>query len=394
MASLDITAVANGALVSAVGAVGRWLVAAARKPRGRRAEDVSIARWFETYRLTKAVPELLGIPDADERRLAEILPGDDIQATLQELLCARLTDASENYARGAREAFCLTLVAADPHLMVHAEKLADYYDDRICELVAELEAGEPSVLPQIRAEALSTRMIAVQDAIARHTAALATADVRTESAFLASYARHVRDYHGKLQPPDFDRRRLVPIDDIYVSARIFESFPPERRTVSPYSQPDPLTVDDLAARLDRTVLLGDPGGGKTTAAKVLMVQISSRTDRVPLLVTLREYATADPPERSVVEHIAHDLATFYQCPPPPGLIDRLLLTGRGVVIFDGLDELLDTSRRADVTARVERFCAEYPLAPVLVTSRLVPETLTHSWPRAPVCRTCGRTRCC
>ena len=40
-------------------------------------------------------------------------------------------------------------------------------------------------------------------------------------------------------------------------------------------------------------------------------------------------------------------------------------------IFDGLDELLDTARRADATARVERFCAEYPLAPVLVTSRVV-----------------------
>ena len=52
-------------------------------------------------------------------------------------------------------------------------------------------------------------------------------------------------------------------------------------------------------------------------------------------------------------------------------MDLLLLTGRAVVIFDGLDELLDTARRADVTTRVERFCAEYPLAPVLVTSRVV-----------------------
>ena len=49
----------------------------------------------------------------------------------------------------------------------------------------------------------------------------------------------------------------------------------------------------------------------------------------------------------------------------------LLLTGQAVVIFDGLDELLDTSRRADVASRVEHFCREYPLAPVLVTSRVV-----------------------
>jgi predicted NACHT family NTPase len=88
-------------------------------------------------------------------------------------------------------------------------------------------------------------------------------------------------------------------------------------------------------------------------------------------VTLRDYAASDPPERSVAGHIEHTLETFYQCPAPPGLVDLLLLTGRAVVIFDGLDELLDTSRRADVTTRVERFCAEYPLAPVLVISRQV-----------------------
>jgi hypothetical protein len=62
---------------------------------------------------------------------------------------------------------------------------------------------------------------------------------------------------------------------------------------------------------------------------------------------------------------------LYQCPAPPGLVGKLLLTGRALVIFDGLDELLDTSRRANVTTRVERFCTEYPLAQALVTSRLV-----------------------
>ena len=41
------------------------------------------------------------------------------------------------------------------------------------------------------------------------------------------------------------------------------------------------------------------------------------------------------------------------------------------MIFDGLDELADTTHRANLTAIIERFCAEYPQARVLVTSRLV-----------------------
>ena len=75
---------------------------------------------------------------------------------------------------------------------------------------------------------------------------------------------------------------------------------------------------DLAGRLDRTVLLGDPGGGKTTASHVLMHRFASgKARRIPFLVTLRNYAAADPPGHSVVGYIESELKTFYQCPAPP-----------------------------------------------------------------------------
>jgi predicted NACHT family NTPase len=126
----------------------------------------------------------------------------------------------------------------------------------------------------------------------------------------------------------------------------------------------------LAAQIDRTVLLGDPGGGKTTAANVLLHHYASNPKLpVPFLVGLREFAAHDPPERSVADYVEHKLRTFYQCPPPTALVIRLLLTGRALIIFDGLDELLDASRRSELAAVVEQFCIEYPLARVLVTSR-------------------------
>jgi predicted NACHT family NTPase len=187
----------------------------------------------------------------------------------------------------------------------------------------------------------------------------------------------VIDQHGKLEPPDFDRRRRVPIADIYVPTTINKDLSPERAWDAASGDERPLefhnravriwalasgderalNVYDLAERLDRSVLLGDPGGGKTTAANVLMHHFADTAGRVPFLVTLRDYAAKDPLDHSIAKHIEAMLETFYQCPAPAGLVDLLLLTGRAVVIFDGLDELLDTSRRADVTARVERFCA-------------------------------------
>jgi NACHT domain len=370
---INVDEVGIKALTTAIGVLGPRIVAAATKPRGRRADDLSIARWFETYRITAEFPDLPDLSPPLAEGLADLLRGDDTQAALQELLAARLTDADEAEAARAREVFCLTLSTADPAVSQFGPPLAEFYDDQICSLVARLEAAEPAMLAQIRSEAMSARMIAILRAIERHTAALtARPNSRTEASFLASYRSHVLDQHGKLEPPDFDRRRRVPISDIYVPPVISEDTPPGRTVVSVQDNPPALTVWDLAGRLDRSVLLGDPGGGKTTTSTVLMHHFASGPERrVPLLVTLRNYAAEDPPKRSVVGFIEHELKTLYRCPAPPGLVDMLLLTGRAVVIFDGLDELLDTSRRADVATRVEHFCGEYPLAPVLVTSRVV-----------------------
>jgi hypothetical protein len=95
MISLD--EVATGVLVNAVAAVGGWLgtaAASARSGRGRGAEDLAVARWFETYQVTSRGPELPGLSAASASRLAELLRGDDVQAAVQELLAVRLTDGS------------------------------------------------------------------------------------------------------------------------------------------------------------------------------------------------------------------------------------------------------------------------------------------------------------
>ncbi len=366
---INIDEVATGVLVNAIAVAGRRLSAAIGSLPRHREHDLMVARWFGTYELTTQLPDLPNLGAAAEERLKAALSSDEMQAALQELLAARLTDAPETDATRAREVLGHTLVAAGPEI---AQALTDYYDDEICALVARLEAADPPLLAQIRTDAFAARMVSILNAIERHTAALTSRpSQRAEKDFLAGYRRHVTEQHGKLEPPDFDRRRRIPLDDIFVPTEITKEAPSEQ-TSAQRPVPESLNVRQLADELDRSVLLGDPGGGKSTTASVLMHHFASdRGGRVPFLVTLRDYAANDPPERSVVGYIEHILATFYQCPSPPGLVDLLLLTGRAVVIFDGLDELIDTSRRRDVTTRVERFCAEYPLAHVLVTSRLI-----------------------
>lgn len=381
---LPIDEVATGVLVNAIAVVGRRLSKVIGGWRGRgRMEDLYTARWFETYRLTSRMPPLPAMEPASAERLADVLRGNEIQAALQELLAVRLTDAPEAEATRAHQVLWQTLATADYDVAPFAGVLAEFYDHQICALVAHLEADDRKLdnklLAQIRLEAFATRLISIVRAIERHAAALAARPSQpSEAQFLASYRAQVIDHHGKLEPPDSERRQRVPLHDIYVPTVVTPELPSSSRSIASSpdvwqrSIPSPIGVLELTTLLDRLVLLGDPGGGKTTAAKVLMHYFASDEARlIPFLVTLREYAAKDPPEHSIVDYIEHNLNAFYQCQPPCGMIELLLLSGRAVVIFDGLDELFDTSRRADVTARVERFCTEYPLAPVMVTSRAV-----------------------
>ena len=366
---INIGDVVNGVLVSAIGAAAH-IVGRPRTSR-RTADELSIAGWADIEALTRdvlgaATFELPVFTDADAAHLKAVLNRTEVQSALQALLAARLTDAPDKDAITARDAVRLALGG-----IPYARELSDYYDLRISDLVARLEGRVGLAgLSQIRSEAFSGRIIAILNKIELQLVALAHTDHggQAETRFLDSYIHHVRELHGKLEPPDFERRRKVPVSKIYVNTSV-HAYSDQGADVSAVSE---LYVMDLAKSIDRTVLLGNPGGGKTTAANVLANYFASSPSRkIPFLVTLRDYAAVDPPQRSVVGHIEHNLSTKYQCPAPEGLVDRLLLTGRAIVIFDGLDELLNTYRRRDISNRVEQFCVEYPLTSVLVTSRLV-----------------------
>ena len=382
------TDIADGVLVNAIWAVGQMVV----RPRaGRRAAvNMDIVSWADTEALIKeALPdlplELSGLTTAEAEELAAALTRNEVQGALRALLAARLTDAPEADATKAREAVRLALSQHRPNELVlepgalYAEQLSEYFDEKICAVVANLEGRVGLAgLGQVRAEAYNARIVALLGAIERQVAALTDPGRggRAEAEFLKRYRRQVRQTHGRIEPPDFDRRRLIPLASIYVPTEIEEHIPDITVGGIKQSLDKPraasLSVPDLMRIVDRTVLLGDPGGGKTTAVKFLLNEhADDPSGKVPFLVTLREYAAETPLKWSVAGYIEATLKTLYQISPPDGLVERLLLTGRAIVIFDGLDELLDTSRRREVSERVEQFSSAYPLTPILVTSRVV-----------------------
>lgn len=141
-------------------------------------------------------------------------------------------------------------------------------------------------------------------------------------------------------------------------------------------------MNQFLSGIYRAVLLGNPGGGKSTLTLKLCHElvkdynnrlVAGRKHLTPILVVLRDYG-ADKEKRncSILEFIELEAKANYQLPSiPQGMFEYLLLSGRAIVIFDGLDELLDTSYRQEISSDVESFCNLYPSAPVLVTSREV-----------------------
>jgi predicted NACHT family NTPase len=92
----------------------------------------------------------------------------------------------------------------------------------------------------------------------------------------------------------------------------------------------------------------------------------------PILVVLRNYgADKKTHSCSILQFIEATANATYQIQPPPSVFEYLLLNGRAVVLFDSLDELLDTSYRQEISGDIEFFCSLYPSVPVLVTSREV-----------------------
>src|SRR5262249_1558236 len=106
----------------------------------------------------------------------------------------------------------------------------------------------------------------------------------------------------------------------------------------PHAQREPKKFEDAVAeihRIRRAVLLGEPGGGKTTtiwklAAGLVVDAIQDRQAPIPLLVRLGRWTDAD---QSLPAFIASQLGDLGES------LDLLLREKRAALLLDGLNEL-------------------------------------------------------
>jgi hypothetical protein len=130
-------------------------------------------------------------------------------------------------------------------------------------------------------------------------------------------------------------------------------------------------VLDVLKRDRLVVVLGDPGSGKTSLLKFLVMrwvnQVPETKGRklLPVWIDLKEYAQ----ERDGLLKYCQSGCTAYGLNASE--VEKRLKTGEAALYVDGLDEIFDGLIRGSVIEEITVFAARYSQAPVVVTSRIV-----------------------
>lgn len=184
-----------------------------------------------------------------------------------------------------------------------------------------------------------------------------------------------------------------------------------------FEEPEPGGGESFARLIQARrwlVVLGDPGAGKTTLLKWLTLrnaqailrgeewlQVNGRhvgmdeesvnlgPVRLPVLVRVADYADELAKRKAAKEplpgiydflgnHKLEDEALPGEAADQARLIRRYLQTGRALILFDGLDEITDTSMRELTASRIDLFIREYVIDPAK-PGAYAPDADEHSW---------------
>ena len=134
----------------------------------------------------------------------------------------------------------------------------------------------------------------------------------------------------------------------------------------------------------RTVILGDPGAGKSTLSKYMTLFYATRNlqnekseveKRTPFIIIIRDFARVKRSKAGSFDFVDYLKYTAEKNYNMNG-IDKdffiaMLELGKAIVLFDGLDEVMLKRSQAEIAKEIKKFAFFYPDSPVWITSRVL-----------------------
>jgi len=337
----------------------------------------------------------LAFPAGKVDALKGFLISPELESIVKQVYSTKLTASGESHLSAIKQEFTISLAL---HLDTSEDRItafaADLFDALIqaCEQALEKAIGQDNMAAlDSKASVRHNVLFEEIELIKRNLDFLTSAprvSLKEIARFEERYKLVVEQRHGFITLPNLSIAQKVPLEQLYVPNNFFvlgrkdEVDREYAWSVSNardlYPRPT-LDARGLIGVLDRTVVVGNPGAGKSTFSQYVCHTFAGKTQKagvtrslIPFLITLKDYGAEKKARQcSILDFIEDTSNSRYQIKPPIGAIEYLLLNGRALVVFDGLDELLDTSYRREITADVESFCTLYPSSAILVTSREV-----------------------
>jgi predicted NACHT family NTPase len=192
---------------------------------------------------------------------------------------------------------------------------------------------------------------------------------------LSRYQEGLKKAYSKLKLDSLDTSGCnysLQLWNIFVPQKVKE----ERNS----TQPLPSVLDllnDGQQTYKYTVILGRPGSGKSTLtqrkalewARAQSIILSSK--ELPLLIELRNYIENQKQSRCTFLEYLHRGTGVSGGTLNQRDLAEWLKNHQTLVMFDGLDEVLDDAVRENVATDIINFANDYPKVRVLVTSRIV-----------------------
>ncbi|MFC4113746.1 NACHT domain-containing protein [Nonomuraea zeae] len=386
-------------------AMREWLATrAARKEREADLKDLIQSGFRDRLAARKFGNQLQGVALAVEGRLARLVE-QEFRGLDEAARAAVLLEVVDALRRADLSDAALFEADADPAKLAErvlaslpAPRLGEAEDRLYAVLLAEcvdcltgLMRQLPQYLPRAATESLA-RLSGLAEGVERLLArlplrTLEAPDGRQDD---AAFERHYLGFLSRaldevelfgVRVENYRPRTSLSVAYISLNVSAGEHRPrmPERLSVASLTgrqavEPGTERIESALGRSNLMLLRGDAGSGKSTLLRWLAVTaargdfsgaLSGWNGCVPMMVKLRSHSTGRfPAPAGFLDDVAQEVAGRM----PRGWVERVLESGRGLLLVDGVDELLVRHRPA-VREWLSRLLTAYPSMRVVVTSR-------------------------